>query len=331
MPIKIGIPDLPQSKPELGSPEWFERRARDSLRPLGDGRFDFSDSALLYSPTGATGYESAQKADSSPYRKLITEPEIQQLRAIAPSIVSRLPSRFEFVDLGPGTARKENFFFEAAHEQNKRICYRPVDISQTFLDSATRNARARGIFTQPAHASFEDFAQESGGLEKSRFVSIGATFSNSQPEDILPLLEKMTQRVAHTGHFFINTQSRDRVNMDEVVAAYESLTDSLVAPKLRLLGLDPRLDVEASWVTPGIEIWCRLKNSTAELERRGIGAGSELLLLRSLRYSQAELHAALAGKNYELFDCGSSFVGALIRVEASALAARPQLSEVFGK
>lgn len=333
MVIKIGIPnphepELP--KPELGSPEWFERRAWNSLRPLGDGRFDFSDSALLYSPAGSQGYESAQKINASRYRELITEPEMEQLGAIAPSIVSRLPQQFEFVDLGPGSEKKENFIFNAARKQGKKICYTPVDISQTFLENAATNAKRHGMKVNPARASFEDFAEQNNELGKSRFVSLGLTFGNYAPEEILPLLEKIARRMTHHSYYFINIQQRSQAHAAEIASSYENLLEPLILPKLQLLGLNPRLDVESSWVTPGIEAWCRLRNTTRELEERGIAAGSELQLLRSLRYSEAELETALAGREHTFFK-RNGFIGALVRVEASSLAARPGIGEVFGK
>ncbi len=57
--------------------------------------------------------------EDDPYAKLITEPERAYLQSIADDIVAELPDGFEYIDLGPGTAHKEQFIFDAARKAGK--------------------------------------------------------------------------------------------------------------------------------------------------------------------------------------------------------------------
>ena len=51
------------------------------------------------------------------------------------------------------------------------------------------------------------------------------------------------------------------------------------------------------------------------LEEMGIGAGDELLMFQSLRYTKESFEEALkaTGLSYTLFDTNESFIGALLK------------------
>ncbi len=299
------------SSTELYSLDWFKQRAFASLRKLEEGVWDYSDSLLLYTPTGEEKYESIQQGED-PYQKLITEPENEYLKEIAQEIVAQLPNECEYIDLGPGTAHKEQYLFDAARAMGKHFIYRPVDISQRYLELSAEHARSQKIEAEPIQASFEELPERLGEPTIPRFVSIGLTFGNYLPQVILPLLNRIA---GPGGCLFINTHQRDRVNMVEYVQLYQSIAFDLADPKLALLGLEPTMDVAERTVTDGIQVWYTLNRSTDVLEACGIKSGDRLLMLQSMRYTKESLTqiGVMTGNAYTLFDTGKMFIGALLK------------------
>ncbi len=290
--------------------DYFHARALNSLKKIGDGLWDYSDSLLLYTPGTEQGYESIQKGDD-PYAELITKPERTYLKKIAHDIVAKLPDRFEFVDLGPGTAHKEQFIFDAAKTQGKKFTYVPVDISDYYLKFAAGHATAQNIPTSPLQSSFEELPQKltSAG---PRFVSLGLTFTNYDPKEILQLLNRIA---GPNGFIFVSAQIRDRIDMENITRIYKEDVRIIIDPKIELLDLDPITDISKYETDDGVRMWCALKNTNATLNFLGIRPGDKLLMLQSLRYTKETLEAAIAssGLKYSLLDTGDTFIGALIR------------------
>ena len=119
--------------------EWFSSRAFNSLQKIEDCVFDYSDSGLNYLPTDAAEYEKNQEPGRI-YERLVTAPEKAYLPTIAKDLVEFLPKKFEYIDLGPGTAHKEQYFFDEMFKADKEFVYRPVDINSSFLKTAAKYA-----------------------------------------------------------------------------------------------------------------------------------------------------------------------------------------------
>jgi hypothetical protein len=300
-----------KEKKEAYTNGWFRERAFSSLKKIGDHSWDYSDSLLLYTPGTESEYESIQKGED-PYSELITKPERKYLEEIAESVVRQLPSEFEYVDLGPGTAHKEQFIFDAAKKARKNFIYRPVDISEYYLDQAANYASAQNIDVLPTQSSFEELPEKSPKSSSSRLVSLGLTFTNYESQEILSLLKAAA---GEGGYIFVDAQMRDRVDMEKIVSTYAKDVRALSDPKLKLLGLDPVADVADYKTNDGVQMWYTLKNSNPVLEEKGIGAGDELLMFQSLRYTKESFEEALkaTGLSYTLFDTNESFIGALLK------------------
>ncbi len=292
--------------------EWFQDKALKSLKKISDGVWDYSDSLLLYPPGTGEHYESIQQGEDS-YSKLITKPEREYLESIADKVVAELPDEFEFIDLGPGTAHKEDFIFAAAKRANKKFIYRPVDVSEYFLRLAAEHASIQDIPSDPVHASFEELPEKLGKPNTPRFVSLGLTFSNYGPQEILKLLKEIA---GAGGAVFIDAHMRDRVDMTELQKIYAKDMPGIIDPKMKLLGLDPEKDITARHTDDGIRIWYTLRNSTPQLEAMGIKAGDKLLVFRSLRYTREsfEKELAVASASYKLLDSDSPFIGAMLKL-----------------
>jgi len=151
-----------------------------------------------------------------------------------------------------------------------------------------------------------------GESQRPRFVTIGLTFSNYEPQTILGLLKKIA---GPHGWVFINSQMRDRVDMIALEKVYAEDALTLADDKLALLGLNPDADVTPRKADDGIRVWCSVIKPSAEIEEKGIAKGDELLVFQSLRYvpTQLEVEIKKASDTYHLFDTGSSFIAALIQ------------------
>jgi len=297
---------------EKYSLDWFEKRAFSSLNKVSNGVFDYSDSLLLYIPGSDEEYEKVQH-EGNPYHEIVTAPEREYLERIAKDVVARLPDNFEYIDLGPGSEHKEQYIFDQLVVQRKKCVYRPVDISEKFLDMAASHAEKQSITTEPICASFEELPDVLQKSDTPRFVSLGLTYSNYKPQEILKLLADIANS---DGYVFINSQIRERVDIKRLAEIYGKDVVSITTAKLKLLGLDAEIDVENLHANEGIEMWCSLKNVTPRLAEMGLKIGDRILLFQSLRPSMEKLKHDLdeAGfSNYTMFDIGGSFVGVLIK------------------
>lgn len=292
--------------------EWFKKRAFNSITKISKNVWDYSDSLLLYIFSGVEKYEGLQET-GSPYFNLVTKPEEEYLKSIAEEVVELLPDNFEYVDLGPGTEHKEQFFFDECKKQGKSFTYLPVDISDYYLELATKHTEKQGIPATPIKASFEELPDV---LEKSsvpRFVNIGLTFSNYNPQTILNLLKSIADK---DGYIFINSQMKDRVDMNELQKIYAEDAKTLADDKLDLIGLDPNTDVSPREATDEIKVWCSVLNPNEKLMEMGIKKDDKILVFQSLRYTKDELESELRkiSDNYSMFDTGASFIASLIKV-----------------
>lgn len=293
------------------SQEWFRDRAFKSLKKIGDGVWDFSDSLLLYAPGAEKEYELIQHIEN-PYYQLVTKVEREYLEEISSNLVSELPKEFEYIDLGPGTEHKEQFIFDESKRQDKKFTYAPVDINEKFLLQSSSYASQQNIPVHPYNVPFEELSTELQDSVIPRFVTLlGLTYSNYEPEVILPLLETIA---GNAGLVFIDSQVRNRVDMDEIQGIYEDNLQAITRRKLRLLGLDFDINVAGFFADDGIRAWCVLKNSTPKLELLGITKGTKLLVFQSLRTTKESLEEDVSNffSHYKLFNTRSSFVGALL-------------------
>jgi hypothetical protein len=289
--------------------EWFKKRAFKSLKKLSEGIWDYSDSLLIYISTGVELYESLQEVDT-PYFKLVTNPEHEYLKSIAKDIADMLPNEFEYIDLGPGTEHKEQSLFDELKKQGKTFVYIPVDISDHFLDVAENHAVSQGIEVRRVKASFEELPELLGTTIIPRFVSIGLTFSNYAPQDILKLLQEIA---GENGFSFINAQIRDRVDMVTLQSVYQDDAVRLVDDKVRLIGLDPFTDITPRIADDGFRVSCTVLKTNKELEDTGIKNGDKLIVFQSLRYTRESLESELNKFEHKSFDKNTSFIASLIK------------------
>jgi hypothetical protein len=294
---------------EKYNPEWFKERAFKYLKKIGGRVWDYSDSLLLYTSSGSEIYEELQETDSL-YYNLVTKPEREYMAAIAINIADMLPENFEYIDLGPGTEHKEQFLFDELKKQNKKFVYMPVDISDQYLDLAEVHAKSQNIEVKKIKSSFEELPELLGVNTKPRFVSIGLTFSNYEPQEILNLLKQIA---GDGSYIFINSQIRDRVDMDELQKVYQDDAEHLADEKVKFIGLNPDTDISLRMADQGFRIWTTILKTNPELEKVGVREGDKMMVFQSLRYTKEDLENELKNFNHQLFDINSSFIASLIK------------------
>jgi len=289
--------------------DWFKSRAISSLKKIGNNTWDYSDSLLLYLPGGEEAYEEAQETEN-PYYSIVTTPEKAYLQKISTDILNELGKDFEYIDLGPGTEHKEQYIFDEAKIQNKTFKYCPVDISDRYLKLSNNHAEKQGVKTRPIRASFEELSKILDSKSKNRFVSIGLTYTNYNPREILELLKE----IAGDGKIFINAQIRERVDTEALKTIYSQAAIGMISPKIQLLGLGPINDSSSVEVTDEVKIWYTVKDLNPILESHGVAVGDKLLIFQSLRPTLDNLRADISKEfeKYQLLDTGDLFVGAIL-------------------
>lgn len=301
---------------QLYGHEWFKKRASESLKPAGEGRWDFSDSLLLYASAGEQAYEAVQSTDN-PYHELVTAPERAYLERIADEIVTQLPDKFLYVDLGPGTEHKEQFIFDAARRHGKTFTYVPVDISKAFLDASEKYAQEQGIPTAAIQSSFEGLQGHFKTLGHPVFVSLGLTYSNYPPNVVLAMLKNIA---GPNGYVFINSQIRDRVDMQKIQEIYS--TPEIYAmcdAKVAMLGFNPESDIATRETSDAVQVFYTVRTVPLTLQAKGMKEGDRILVMQSLRPTKESMRTAVseASEAFMLFDTEESFVGALLKTKTS--------------
>jgi hypothetical protein len=299
---------------EYGTPEWFANRVKDSLINRGEGFWDFSDSVILWTDESVKSYENAQTKDQDAYKMQITDSESKYLKKIAPNLVSYLPDRINFIDMGPGTENKQDIFIEEIKKTGKEFIYTPVDINKKILNLAVDHMKRYGVTTIPIHSTFEDMEQFITDKETPRFLSLGLTFSNFNIEDILSILKKSLNKNSFA---FINTQPRERVKEPgSLIKAYSSkYALELYNLKLKLIGLEIDNKIGNIEVTGDVKVYYHVKNPSAKAQGFGIKAGDKIFGFQSMRYPIDFLKSRLE-KDFDCkyFDVQDEYLAVLLEI-----------------
>lgn len=283
---------------EYGTPEWFAARAKSKLVKVGDGMWDFSDSALFWTDEVVKEYENAQTSEGDAYKKHVTNAETVYLKKIVPDLVSYLPSNINYVDMGPGTENKQDYIIEEIRRVGKHVSYTPVDISKQMVVAASNHVSKEGIATFPVQSSFEDMEQFIDDKTTPRFLSLGLTFLNFKIEDIIAILKKSLNK---NGVAFINTQPREKVkDLKELVGAYSGENVlKIYNSKLKLIGLEINEEMGTIRVTDEVKIHYHVNKPSEYARSLGIREGDDIFVFQSIRYPTELLKSTLENE----FDC----------------------------
>lgn len=118
------------------------------------------------------------------------------VRKYAHSIIGIDTRNVEFFDLGPGLPTKSIPLIK--NMQNRKIPFRyiPVDISKSFLKIAEKEVKKYGVKSEGINCLFEELPNiitKKKNESITRIFLIGLTFNNYRPNQILYLLEKLSQ------------------------------------------------------------------------------------------------------------------------------------------
>jgi L-histidine Nalpha-methyltransferase len=122
-----------------------------------------------------------------------SETEIFERRAV--EIVAQLPAPITVVDLGSGSSIKTRLLIEAILARQPRLCYQPIDISETILEqSAKQLLEDYSGLRITAHAA--DYTRGIASIErkdgeKVLALLLGSNIGNYMPDEARELLRQI--------------------------------------------------------------------------------------------------------------------------------------------
>lgn len=210
------------------------KRLEDESKRRTKTIFYLDDSSSWYiDETRARAYQST--TESEEYRAGMLDSERKLIETNIENIVSALPQKFNFLDLGPGTADKSKIILKHSLIQRKKVEYHALDISKKILEDAIKNVSAMGINTKGYLGNFETdiplILQES---QTPFFIYLGATYMNYEPEEILAILSESTQK---SDSIYISTQKM--YDEQEILKQYSTkIYPEVVDPLVQSLGIE---------------------------------------------------------------------------------------------
>ena len=252
----------------------------------------------------AISYEKATHG-SPKYKDNLDFPISNLIRKNATKLTSGLSKSVHFIDLGPGYPSKSLILLEEFKKSNK-ITYYPVDVSPYFLDRAAWTASGRVITTHKQLTRFEYLGpimdRELQTVESSRFVFLGLTFNNFEPEFILDILDGL---VENNDRCLICCQSSSGISNSDLVAPYdtEAVEEFCFLP-LQVLGMDRNcFDFEACFENNAIRVRF-IVNRNIEYENIPLPEGLKIETSVSYRYETDEMESLIS----DYFDISETFV-----------------------
>ncbi len=293
---------------DIGSWDWFRKRAIEKISKVSEDLWDYSDSALVYTPAAAEEWMHIQRDTTGLYKQRVADASTKIVEFAAPKIIQELPSDVAYIDLGPGAENKQELFIEPMFARGVKVQYIPVDINQQMLEVASDFTRGK-TKVEPILAEFDEIATVIESREIGyRFVSLGPTYMNYDPKEAISILEK----ICKGGSAFVSAQLRERIRMEEVIESYRQMTGTILKSKIELLGFNFDQDVMRSEADDKIFVYILVKNIPIQLAHLGMKKGDRILVHKSYRPTLEEFKNSFNGLRPVIFDSGEDFVGAQI-------------------
>jgi uncharacterized SAM-dependent methyltransferase len=227
---------------------------------------------------------------------MIAEPLTNTLRRSLRKLHPQALPHAQLVDLGPGDGSNTSPILAAVASHVRKLVYSPVDVSPTFLHSATLlRQRYPRMLVRPRLSTFENLRRGHfrPGKDALFIVALGLTFLNFPSIEIVQLLRKLTR----PGDMcYIAAVVRDPGQRQaELLAPYLSRPhEEFNFSILRHLGFSPReATYNVQFSHDAIEIGFTVHRVPAYLAMRGFHEGDLVLTARSFRYTLGQYHRIL--------------------------------------
>jgi dimethylhistidine N-methyltransferase len=125
----------------------------------------------------------------------LTRAETEIFERRAAEIVAQLPAPITVVELGSGSSIKTRLLIEAILARQPKLCYQPIDISETILEQSAKQLLEDYSGLQiTAHAAdytrgISSFARKDG--EKVLALLLGSNIGNYMPDEARELLRQI--------------------------------------------------------------------------------------------------------------------------------------------
>jgi len=169
---------------------------RNEINKKGSVVAKLSMPHFLYQTTAqAKAYEEATHR-STAYLKTLDKPISKLIEDNIEGLCEDLSKEIHFIDLGPGYPSKSLQIIDEIIKQGNLVTYFPVDVSLFFLKRATAAIASRGIHYNSLQERFENLApvldRDLFLKEGMRYVFLGLTFNNFEPDYISKILSELT-------------------------------------------------------------------------------------------------------------------------------------------
>ena len=125
----------------------------------------------------------------------LTRAETEIFERRAAEIVAQLPAPITVVELGSGSSMKTRLLIEAILARQSKLCYQPIDISETILEQSAKQLLEDypGLWIT-AHAA--DYTRGVGSIERrdgERVLALflGSNIGNYEPDEARELLRQI--------------------------------------------------------------------------------------------------------------------------------------------
>ncbi|GEA07514.1 hypothetical protein KUL42_22750 [Alteromonas sp. KUL42] len=250
----------------------------------------------LYQTTEqAKAYELATYG-SKQYHDSLDLPILNLIEENINLLCDSLPQNIQFIDLGPGYPSKSFRILDELQFKGLNITYFPVDVSEFFLKRATTAVTSRGIHCNQIHEKFENLAEVLDRKlfrdDGARYIFLGLTFNNFQPEYISKILSGLVNK---GDRCVICCQSPEGISEEKLTSPYktQSVDDFCFYP-LKLLGLT-RNSFEFTVVFESDAVRVRYQAKQAvRVQDLVVDKGTIIETSASYRYSLPDVEKALA-------------------------------------
>jgi hypothetical protein len=263
--------------------------------PTRQGHFLLTEPHLLYmSDEQADSYLEAMHDPD--YTSSFHCPTVKLIESNLPGIFENLGEAISLIDLGPGYPDKSIPMAKYLKEHGVQCTYIPVDISNSFLEIAAKAMSPLVARVHPIHATFEACSGHipSSTSQHTTYCMIGLTFMNFMPDQIMPLLKKISRdrgRVIIASELITEHNSTERI-----LSSYRTIEAQQVGfGPLHNLGLSgDEITYHPVFSNGRVELQFRLNGNPNEtLQRLGLKEGHIIVTAVSYRYREEEITALM--------------------------------------
>jgi hypothetical protein len=259
------------------------------LKKTDNGLWEFTSPHVLYLTTEQGKTYSSNKEDTD-YNRFHDE-TVEIIDNNKQDILSYFDTDFTLVDLGPEYPDKTLPLMKEMHRQNRSLHYIPVDINPDYVQIAVNAAMPFAQKIYGMQSLFEECADKIPTESySSRFVFIGLTFMNFDPDKIIQMMKIIAGQGGTIG---IATELiTDQNSIHDIISHYqnENVRQFALGP-IKNLDIDHhKIEFDIRFDNHRVEVGFIFKSPAPHL---GINIDDRMIVAVSHRYTINEFEYIL--------------------------------------